>query len=162
MKRFFTGIALSLALLINSYAAELTSTLTFGTNWITTGGKTVTGLRLVSTNTMVVSLYDGNTNRNTYTNAAYTTRQTYSTNMVSTTTNSLGVIQSITNVGVFSTSLSVAQNTAAPLPVLLSVTCSPNVVTEIEGLAARFIRGIVAATTSSTPESNAVLTVIYQ
>ena len=99
MKKFFTGIAVSLALLLNSYAAEITTAVTFGTNWLATGGKVVTGLRLVSTNTMVVSLYDGNTNRNTYTNAAYTTRQTYATNLVSTTTNSLGVIQSITNVG---------------------------------------------------------------
>lgn len=162
MRKLFAGIALSIALLANSFAAELTSTLTIGTNWLTTGGKIVTGLRLVSTNTMVVSLYDGNTNRNTYTNAAYTTRSTSNYTAVVVTTNSLGVIQTNSYPGIYTYSVSVAANTNAPLPVLLSVTCSPNVVTEIEGLESSFIRGIVAATTGSTPASNAVLTVIYR
>lgn len=159
MKKLFASIT-ALLLASATYAAEVSSAVTMADTWITGGGKTVSGLRLTSTNNITVSLYDSFTNIVHFTNSAYTITQTYATNRVVKTTNTLGVIQTNTYPGVFTTTLSVAANTNNPLPVLLSISTAPNTTTTISGLNTAFLRGITARSLGS-PASNATLTVIY-
>ena len=160
MKKFFLGFVACVIALLNAVAFEESFTVNVMTNnhlyfTTTASNRIITGLRFICTNTMSVSLYDSSTNLNTYTNAAYVVSQQYTTNIVRTYTNTLGFVQSVTNAGVFTTSLSISAGTQV-LPVLLSVAGAPNIVTTVSGLNIRITRGLASVGTAT----NGTLTVI--
>lgn len=160
MKRLLSFV-LTLIACGSLFAAEASFSLDHTVKSLMNSNVTIYALRLTATNTTVVNLYDNNTNNIIYTNQAYTVKMSYATNLVSSYTNTAGIITStVTNSGLYIGTLSVAANTNNSMPIFKSISVPANGITEITGLSLAVARGITA-TSIGSPASNATLTVTY-
>lgn len=95
------------------------------TEAVFTGPTVMQTVSLWSTNTVptIVRLYDGNI---VWTNAAYTNVTVYTTNLVSTYTNSVGTTNTFTNTTVYSSMAVVAANTNNASTPIVTLVCPAN------------------------------------
>ena len=101
--------------------------------------------------------YDTSYPSNGYTNAAYIGVSRYATNYVTTWTNYYGVVNSTTNVALYTLTNTVAQVTST-FPPLLSLATATNTSTEFQNMNTTFVRGIGVTNTSS---GTITLTITY-
>lgn len=111
LKKLITVATLAVGLVFNSQAA--TVTVNAGSNLIqivqATGAWNITGITVAGgTGAASFSIYDHNTNYLTYTNAAYSSRGYYTTNISTIFTNNQGIIQTNVSPGIFTYSNYVA------------------------------------------------------
>jgi hypothetical protein len=115
MKKFFATGLLLMALLTGSvFGATLSTNVTAGgTHLLSTSGAVISSITVTagSTDPVTIKFYDNSAADITYTNAAYTTFQQYTTNLVTTNTTSTGVINIMTNSVKYNAALSVAAAT---------------------------------------------------
>lgn len=152
MKRYITSLFLAAATCVAS-AASFSNTLTNGVvNVLLSTNANVVELTVASgTNALLLSLYDNNTAAVTYTNAAYVTRTTVATNYVKVFTNSLGITQTNTYPGIWTTTVTNAANTNN-LPAIATFSLPANSTqTKIVNISA--IKGLVANMTGITNDT---------
>jgi hypothetical protein len=159
MKKFLLSLAVALLACVGAHAQSV-----YTTNY--TGNGTIVLLSFpaniqsitvagTSAGAVTATLRDNSTGTITFTNAAYTSAQTYATNITSIITNSTGSLQTNTFSGYFTTTLSVAANTNN-LPILGAYSAGASASTTYT---ANFntVRGLIA-----TMSTNATVTVVYR
>lgn len=156
MKKYLSLIA-GLLLTVNIQAADKTQALDPGANSILTAPAYITLVSVAAGNvgTVTVNLYDLATAATNLITGEYTTRTSYTTNWVSSFTNTLGNVQSVTNSGYWTTSTTVAAATNEARKVLTFLV-SPNTTVE-KTVAIRNVKGL-----SAYASTNATISVTYR
>ena len=150
IKKYLSLVIVAFVLLgVNTYAATLSGTIASGNNSLLTSGYRLLSLDIIgaASGNTTVRLYDLSTSVTNLATGAYSTRTSYATNVVTSYTNTVGSIQSITNSGLFTLTSTVATNLLEAVRIV-DVVVPPNVLYQLN-MNVPVVKG-VSATSSQT------------
>ena|SRR3990167_180468 len=156
MKRFILIALFSSIAVASVQSATLSKALVFGTNSISLTPMSIKQVTLTTgtEGATTVNFYDNSRTNIIYTNNAFSTRVSYTTNFTVNYTNANGVVQTNLFDGVWTASSTTAAATNT-LPVLLSITL-PASSTKTLTVPINTVKGL-----SATSDTNATVNIIY-
>lgn len=134
---------------INTYAATISGTLTNNANSVLTSGYRLLSLDLIgaASGNTTVRLYDLATVTTNLVTTDYSSRTSYATNVITSYTNTVGSIQSITNSGLF-TLTSTVDGTTSEGTRIIDIVVPPNVLYQVN-LNVPVVKGVSAFSSQS-------------